>query len=178
MKRKESILACFLTVTVLLLFIYIVFELIGVEMNGECCLEKIIIFMIIFLLLVLVGILAGQCLFCPDTKPSKNKDEDGCSVSVSVDNIKVEVDKVKIKVDKMDFSPKKWTVKCCPNCWALCQEKSDPSQENPSPSQENPSPSQENPSSSQENPFPCQENPSPSQENPFPSQEKPVADSK
>ena len=63
MKRKESILACFLTVTVLLLFIYIVFELIGVEMNGECCLEKIIIFMIIILLLVLVGILAGQCLF-------------------------------------------------------------------------------------------------------------------
>ena len=164
MKRKESILACFLTVTVLLLFIYIVFELIGVEMNGECCLEKIIIFMIIILLLVLVGILAGQCLFCPDTKPSKNKDEDGCSVSVSVDNIKVEV-------DKMDFSPKKWTVKCCPNCWALCQE-------NPSPSQENPSPSQENPSPCQENPSPCQENPSPCQENLFPSQEKPVADSK
>lgn len=150
MKRKESILACFGTVTVLLLFIYFLFELIGVEMNGECCFEKIIIFMIIILLLVLVGIFAGQCLFCPDTKPSKNKDEDGCSVSVSVDNIKVEV-------DKMDFSPKKWTVKCCPNWWALCKKK---------------------PTSSQENPDSCQEKSDLCKENPSPSQKKPDADSK
>jgi hypothetical protein len=150
MKRKESILACFGTVTVLLLFIYFLFELIGVEMNGECCFEKIIIFMIIILLLVLVGIFAGQCLFCPDTKPSRNKDEDGCSVSVSVDNIKVEV-------DKMDFSPKKWTVKCCPNWWALCKKK---------------------PTSSQENPDSCQEKSDLCKENPSPSQKKPDADSK
>lgn len=150
MKRKESILACFGTVTVLLLFIYFLFELIGVEMNGECCFEKIIILIIIILLLVLVGIFAGKCLFCPDTKPSKNKDEDGCSVSVSVDNIKVEV-------DKMDFSPKKWTVKCCPNWWALCKKK---------------------PTSSQENPDSCQEKSDLCKENPSPSQKKPDADSK
>lgn len=150
MKRKESILACFWTVTVLLLFIYILFELIGVKMNDACRFEKIIILIIIILLLVLVGILAGQCLFCPDTKPSKNKDEDGCSVSVSVDNIKIEV-------DKMDFSPKKWTVKCCPNWWVLCKKK---------------------PTSSQEKPESSQEDSAPSQENPFPSQKKPDADSK
>lgn len=138
MKRKESILACFWTVTVLLLFIYILFELIGVKMNDACRFEKIIILIIIILLLVLVGILAGQCLFCPDTKPSKNKDEDGCSVSVSVDNIKIEV-------DKMDFSPKKWTVKCCPNWWVLCKKKPTSSQEDSAPSQENPFPSQKKP---------------------------------
>ena len=62
MKGKESILACFWTVTVLLLFIYILFELIGVKMNDACRFEKIIILIIIILLLVLVGILAGQCL--------------------------------------------------------------------------------------------------------------------
>ena len=152
MKRKESILACFLTVTVLLLFIYIVFELIGVEMNGECCLEKIIIFMIIILLLVLVGILAGQCLFCPDTKTSKNKDEDGCSISVSVDNIKVEV-------DKMEFSPKKWTVKCWPNWWVLCKKKPTSSQEKPDPSQENPSPSQKKPDADSKQPASDKEKP-------------------
>ena len=152
MKRKESILACFLTVTVLLLFIYILFELIGVKMNDACRFEKIIIFIIIILLLVLVGILAGQCLFCPDTKPSKNKDEDGCSVSVSVDNIKVEVDKVMIKIDKMDFSPKKWTVKCCPNWWVLCKEKPTSSQENPSPSQKKPDADSKQPTSDKEKP--------------------------
>ena len=121
-------------------------------MNYACRFEKIIIFIIIILLLVLVGILAGQCLFCPDTKPSKNKDEDGCSVSVSVDNIKVEVDKVMIKIDKMDFSPKKWTVKCCPNWWVLCKEKPTSSQENPSPSQKKPDADSKQPTSDKEKP--------------------------
>ena len=59
--------------------------------------------------------------------------------------VKVEVDKVMIKVDKMDFSPKKWTVKCCPNWWALCKENTASSQEKSDPSQENPSPSQKKP---------------------------------